>query len=131
MFLPITLSTASMLVLFYFVLVAAVGRSRVKHKVSIGDGGHDHLLMRMRTQANFVEYVPLMLVLMALLEGAGANRQVLAIGGILLILFRILHFLGMPRPAPNAFRAIGAAGTILMMVGAGIWGLVIVLTAGA
>ena len=131
MFLPITLSTASMLVLFYFALILTVGRSRARHKVSIGDGGHDHLLMRMRTQANFVEYVPLMLVLMGLLEGAGASRQVLAVAGILLILFRILHFLGMPRPAPNAFRAIGAAGTVFMMVGAALWGLVIVLTAGA
>ncbi len=130
MFLPITLSTASMLVLFYFVLVLTVGRSRGRHKVSIGDGGHDHLLMRMRTQANFVEYVPLMLVLMALLEGAGADRQVLAVSGVLLILFRILHFLGMPRPAPNAFRAIGAAGTILLMICGAFWGLAIVLTAG-
>lgn len=131
MFLPITLSTASMVVLFYSVLIVMVGRSRTQHKVPIGDGGHDHLLMRMRTQANFVEYVPLILILMGLLEGAGANRQVLAVAGILLVLFRILHFLGMPRPVPNALRSIGAGGTIFMLIGAAIWGLVIVLTAGA
>lgn len=130
MFLPVTLSTASLLALVYLVLVASVGRLRGRHKVSIGDGGHADLLMRMRTQANFVEYVPLILVLMALLEGAGANRQALAVAGTLLILFRILHFLGMPRPVPNAFRAIGAAGTILMLAGAAIWGLVIVLKGG-
>ncbi len=130
MFLPITLSTASMLVMVYFMLLLPIGKLRMTHHISIGDGGNPDLLMRMRTQANFVEYVPLMLVLMALLEGAGANRQVLAIAGILLILFRILHFLGMPRPAPNAFRAIGAAGTVFMMLAAGLWGLVIVLTAG-
>lgn len=130
MFLPITLSTASMLVMVYFVLLLPIGKLRMAHHISIGDGGNPDLLMRMRTQANFVEYVPLMLVLMALLEGSGANRQVLAIAGILLILFRILHFLGMPRPAPNAFRAIGAAGTVFLMLAAGIWGLGIVLTAG-
>lgn len=130
MFLPITLSTASMLVMVYFVLLLPIGKLRMTHHISIGDGGNPDLLMRMRTQANFVEYVPLMLVLMALLEGSGANRQVLAIAGILLILFRILHFLGMPRPAPNAFRAIGAAGTVFLMLAAGIWGLGIVLTAG-
>lgn len=127
MFLPITLSTASMLALVYLVLIVSVGRLRGRHKVSIGDGGHADLLMRMRTQANFIEYVPLLLVLMALLEGAGANRRVLAVAGTLLILFRILHFLGMPRPVPNAFRATGAAGTIFMLAGAAIWGLAIVL----
>jgi uncharacterized membrane protein YecN with MAPEG domain len=129
MFLPITLSTASMLVVIYFFMLLPIGKLRMTHHISIGDGGNQDLLMRMRTQANFVEYVPLLLVMMGLLEGSGANRQVLAVAGILLILFRILHYLGMPRPAPNAFRAIGAAGTVFMMLGAGIWGLVIVLTA--
>ena len=131
MFLPITLATASMLSLVYILLIVRVGQVRTKHRVAIGDGGNADLLMRMRTQANFAEYVPLMLVLMALLEGAGGNRQVLAVSGTLLILFRILHFMGMPRPVPNAFRIIGAGGTIALLLGGAVWGLEMVLTAGA
>lgn len=126
--LPVTLSTASLLSLVYLALIVRLGKVRTKHRIAIGDGGNAEMLMHMRTQANFVEYVPLMLVLMALLEGAGANPRILAIAGTLLILFRILHALGMPRPVPNAFRIAGAGGTIFLLAGAGIWGLVIVLT---
>ena len=129
--LPVTLSTASLLSLVYLVLIVRIGALRGKHRISIGDGGRADLLMRMRTQANFVEYVPLLLVFMALLESAGANPQILAVSGTLLVLFRILHALGMPRPAPNAYRAIGAGGTVLLLLGASVWGLVIVLTGSA
>ena len=127
MFLPITLSTAALLSLLYILLIVQIGRLRWKHRVSIGDGGHADLLMRMRTQANFAEYVPLMLVLMALLEGADANRLVLAVSGTLLILFRVLHYMGMPRRAPNAFRGIGAGGTVFLLIAGALWGLRIVV----
>jgi uncharacterized membrane protein YecN with MAPEG domain len=33
------------------------------------------MIVRMRTHSNFVEYVPLMLVLLGLLELGGANRS--------------------------------------------------------
>jgi uncharacterized membrane protein YecN with MAPEG domain len=127
--LPVTLSTASLLSLVYLALIVRLGRVRTKHRISIGDGGNAELLMHMRTQANFIEYVPLMLLLMALLEGAGANPRVLSVAGTLLILFRILHAMGMPRPAPNPFRIAGAGGTLVLLAAAGIWGLVIVLAA--
>ena len=129
MFLPITLATAALLSLLYVLLIVRIGQLRWKHKVSIGDGGQADLLMRMRTQANFAEYVPLILILMGLLEGAGANRQVLAVSGTLLVLFRILHYMGMPRKAPNPFRAIGAAGTVFLLIAGAIWGLIAVVGA--
>jgi hypothetical protein len=123
MTLPVTLATASVLALIYIVLITRIGHGRHKYHVSMGDGGNADMLVRMRTQANFVEYVPLLLIFMGLFESAGVSREKLGIAGAALVLFRILHAIGMPRPAPNAFRAIGAAGTILLLLAAAVQGL--------
>lgn len=127
--LPVTLITACVLALFNLILIVRVGQGRFLHKVSLGDGGHPDMLVRMRTHANFVEYVPLILILMGILELSNVNRLALAVGGVLLVLFRLLHAIGMPRRAPNLFRAAGAGGTILLMVVWAVWGLVLVATA--
>jgi uncharacterized membrane protein YecN with MAPEG domain len=123
--LPVTLTTASVLTLLCICLIVWVGMGRGKYKVSIGDGGHADLTTRMRTHANFVEYVPLLLILMGLLELAGANNMVLSLFGAALVLFRILHAVGMPRPAPNPCRAIGAAGSMLLLLIGAVYGLII------
>jgi uncharacterized membrane protein YecN with MAPEG domain len=123
--LPVTLATASALTLVYFGIVFRVMQSRVKGKVSIGDGGDPDMLMRMRTQANFVEYVPLMLILMALLELSGVSRTVLAYAGGAFVLFRIMHAVGMPRPVPNIYRAVGATLTLVLMLAGAVYGLVV------
>jgi uncharacterized membrane protein YecN with MAPEG domain len=127
MALPVTIATASALVLVYMVLLVRIGQLRFRHHISIGDGGNADLLCRMRTQANFVEYVPLLLLFMAMFEAEGVSRQELSIAGGALVVFRILHAIGMPRPAPNPFRAIGAAGTTVLLIGAAVQGLVMVV----
>ena len=127
--LPITLTTASVLTLVCIGLIVYVGQGRGKHRVSIGDGGNADMTMRMRTHANFVEYVPLLLILMGLLEMAGANRMALTLFGAALVLFRILHAVGMPRPAPNLMRAIGAAGSMFLLLIGAVYGLIITWSA--
>ena len=129
MFFPVTLATASGLALIYLIIVFRVGRTRMVYRVAMGDGGNPELVMRMRTQANFTEYVPLMIVLMGLLEGAGANPLALSIGGVGLMLLRGMHMIGMPKPVPNIYRAAGATGTILLLAAEAVWGAVIVMTA--
>ena len=49
-------------------LAVAVGRVRGSSKISIGDGGDVDVIVAMRRHANFVEFVPLTLLLIALLE---------------------------------------------------------------
>lgn len=127
--LPVTLANACILSLIYLALVVRVGQGRFLHKVALGDGGNPDMLVRMRTHANFAEYVPLILILMGLIETSNGNLLILTAMGVLLVIFRILHALGMPRPAPNFLRASGAGGTMLLLAGLALWGLFLVLTA--
>ena len=68
MILPITLTIAGAAALLNIWLARRVGQMRLTHKVSIGDGGNEALIARMRAQANFVEYTPFVLILIGLIE---------------------------------------------------------------
>ena len=125
--LPVTLVTASLLALWSLILAIRVSGMRVKHRISLGDQGNTDLIVRMRTHGNFVEYVPLILILMGLVEMAGGDSTILAVTGAALVLFRLMHAIGMPRPAPNVFRAGGAMGTFLIVAALSIWGIGIVV----
>ncbi|MBY0511776.1 MAG: MAPEG family protein [Rhodospirillaceae bacterium] len=127
--LPVTLITASILALIALVLALRVSFGRFRHRVPIGEGGNTHMTVLIRTHANFVEYVPLILILMGILEMSKANRIALLIVAVLLIIFRIFHVIGMPRRAPNFFRATGAIGTMVTMGVLAVWGLVLAFTA--
>ena len=85
MSLPITLTTAGILGLLGLGLSFRVSMGRGKYKVYMGDGGNPDMIVLMRTQANFVEYVPLLLVLLGLLELGGANRTALIVGAAVLV----------------------------------------------
>jgi len=127
--LPVTLATACVLSLIYLALIARVSLARYRYRVSLGDAGNQDILCRVRTHANFAEYVPLILVLMGLVEVSGGQPLVLlAIGGLLAI-FRIAHAIGMPMRAPNVFRMVGAGGTFVLLAVLAVWGIVLVLTA--
>jgi uncharacterized membrane protein YecN with MAPEG domain len=91
--------------------------------VSLGDGGSDALLSRIRAHANFAEYVPIILILMGLIEMRTGVTELLTSTGILLFLIRIAHAVGMARPAPNPFRIAGATGTTVILVGLSIWAI--------
>lgn len=127
--LPVTLTTASILALIAVVLAVRVVIGRFKHRVAHGDGANKDMSVLIRTHANFVEYVPLALILMGILEMSKVNRLALAILAVLLVIFRVFHVIGMPMRAPNFFRASGAGGTMLILSVLAIWGLVLALMA--
>ena len=85
------------------------------------------MLIRMRTQSNFIEYVPIALILLALLESSGADQRILAFGSIVLVLLRISHIFGMRQDQPAIFRRIGAMGTFIILIIASIWALFIAI----
>lgn len=78
-----------LLALFFFVLSMRV--VQVRGRVSLGDGGDPVVLRRMRGQANFAEYVPLILLMMAFLELRHVGSLWLHVIGITLLVARLLH----------------------------------------
>ena len=121
--LDVTLFTAAVCGLIYLALSYRVSQTRMGAKISIGDAGNEALITRIRTHANFAEYVPIILILMGLIELSGGSRTLLWIVGLLLIAARIAHAIGMGRPAPNPYRMSGTAGTWLILALLSLWGL--------
>ena len=69
-----------------------------------------------RVQANFVENVPLDLIILFIFEYSSSSNNLIHIFGILLILFRLLHAWGMSKnEGANYPRLIGAQGTFLLI----------------
>lgn len=123
-----TLGTAGALGLVYVLLSLRVVGGRWRHRVSLGDGGNAAMQRRIRAHANFSEYVPLLLILMALLELAGANRRALLACGVALVIGRVLHAIGIEIPkAPNPYRFAGGLVTFSLLIGFSVWALVIAL----
>ena len=103
-------------------LAVRVSLVRMKGNVSIGDGGNMLLATRMRAHANFIEYVPMALILMALVELRVGPERLLFWLGLALVLARLLHAFGMERPAPNPLRAAGIVLTLAVTSALAIWG---------
>ena len=119
---PITMHYAGALALIFFVLSVRVIQGRMgKGKPSLGDGGDNSMLRRIRGHANFAEYVPLILIMMGLLESQGSSPLVLhGLGGSLL-LARVAHgyTFGFLQDSPVG-RTLGASLTLLVLAAAGV-----------
>jgi uncharacterized protein len=99
----ITAFYASLLaVLFLFLSVRVIGW-RKQQRVEIGDGEDRELLRRMRVHANFAEYVPFTLLLMALAESMAPPRPLLHAVGIILVAGRLFHAYGLSQ-TPHILR---------------------------
>lgn len=81
--------------LFIMVLAAKVIMLRRKHKVGIGDGGRTDLMGAIRAHANFIEYVPIIILLLLVLELMGAPDFFLHGVGLTLLAGRVLHGIGL------------------------------------
>jgi uncharacterized protein len=98
-----------------------VGTWRRATKVSIGDGGNIDLIRAMRGQANFVESVPLALILMVYMAMAGAPALAIHILGVALVIGRIVHGMHFSKPGqPGWQRSAGAGLTFLVLLGASL-----------
>jgi hypothetical protein len=104
-----------------------VGQVRMSQKISIGDGGNETLTARMRAQANFVEYTPFFLILLALIELAVGSKIWLWVVAVIYILGRIAHAFGMERPHPDPLRLrmIGIIVTFLVLLGLALYAIVL------
>jgi uncharacterized membrane protein YecN with MAPEG domain len=85
----------SVFTLILFWLSIKVIENRRKHKVSVGDGGVEELRIAMAVQSNAVEYLPIGLLLMLVLELNGAGKWLIHAFGVTLIAGRYFHYRGM------------------------------------
>ena len=68
-----------------------------------------------RGQGNFIEYAPLFLILMFILELSGASTQLLYLSGLIFTLGRFMHGIVYAFMKPNLFMRIG--GMSLTFIG--------------
>lgn len=116
---PITSIYAALCGILMIALATRVSMARRRYGVGVGAGDNEPLARTIRVHANFVEYVPLALILMLLAETGGVTGWIMHVFGITLIVSRLLHAWGLTRSAGVSFgRAYGSLGT---------WALILVL----
>ena len=92
---PITALWAAILGLLSLALAARVVQGRVSENVIFGDGASVVMQQRIRVHANFIEYVPIALVLLLLLELNSESSLMINLLGGSLVLARLLHAFGL------------------------------------
>ncbi|MDF2232831.1 MAPEG family protein [Albimonas sp. CAU 1670] len=98
-------------------LALNVVRVRRDRKVFMGDGGDPLVIRAMRGQANFVEFVPMTLLLIAMAALLGAPTLAIHALGVMLTLGRVLHAVHFVQAdAPGWQRGAGAALTLLTLL---------------
>ncbi|WP_421848172.1 MAPEG family protein [Novosphingobium sp.] len=121
--LPITLSAVAAAALINIWLTIRCGQVRTAEKVSIGDGGNEKLIRRMRAHANFNENTPLVLIMIAALEFVHPGSMALAAVAGVFLLGRVAHGLGMEGGSLGTGRMIGTLITLLTQLGLAIWAI--------
>lgn len=125
---PITLFYAALLGLLFVILTFNVMRWQVKNindPTQVEPGKPERIT---RVQGNFTESVPLGLILMALLEINGAPGIFLHGLGLLLLLARVMHAVGMSRkPLISLGRILGIQTTLMMILIASVAALSLAL----
>ncbi|WP_284273732.1 MAPEG family protein [Bradyrhizobium iriomotense] len=112
----ITAFYLAVLALIYAALALQVIRLRRSNKAAFSDGGNTSLRNAIRAHGNFMEYVPIITLMVAMIEmsGASALRIHLLMGA--LVLSRLLHPFGISA-APNSLRfQIGRVGGITVTI---------------
>ena len=122
--LPISLTAAAAAALVNVWLSTRVSRVRTANKVFMGDGGDESVVAAMRAHANFVEYTPFVLVLIALIELALGSQLWLSVVSAAYVLGRVAHGIGMSGGWPRG-RMVGTIVTLVTLLGLAIVALTI------
>lgn len=128
MILPVTLTIAGAAALLNIWLMIRVGQVRTSEKVSVGDGGNEKVLRRMRAHSNYIETAPFILILIGLIEmtstGASSPTWLWIVGGIYL-LGRVAHGIGMDDGKFGKGRMIGTIVTMLTLLSLGVYAVAV------
>jgi uncharacterized membrane protein YecN with MAPEG domain len=124
-FLPVTLSSAAAAAVLGAWLMIRVGQVRTSEKVSVGDGGNEKVLRRMRAHSNFIESAPFVVLLIAAIELAGKGGEWLPYVAGIYFIGRIAHGLGMDGTTFAKGRLIGTLITLLTLIGLAVMAVLI------
>lgn len=113
--LPITALYGGLCGLLVLLLALRIPVLRAKYRVDYGDGGQPTLLHAIRAHGNAVEYVPLVLILMAAAESLGSSAIWLHLVGIGLLAGRVLHAGGLM----SGLRLLRGGGILLTFAALG------------
>ncbi|MBL6986064.1 MAG: MAPEG family protein [Methylobacter sp.] len=125
----ITSLYASLSALLIVRLALLVIKLRRKNRVSVGDGGIEELQLAIRAHANAVEWIPISLLLLLMLELNGAPTLLIHILGGTLLIGRILHAMGLPTKDIKK-RVLGMQITIYLLIGLAVLNLLFLAFAG-
>jgi uncharacterized membrane protein YecN with MAPEG domain len=98
---------------------------RAKKKIDYLDGGDKELGRAIRAQGNFIEYVPMALALMGLIELMGARHWIVYTFGAVLLVARLAHAWSIYSSVFPA-RVAGTSATWLLLAVGGLAVLVMV-----
>jgi len=119
--LSITALYVGLFMLLLLVLAIGVVRQRLSTQTSMGDGGHLSLIKAMRAHGNAIEYVPVVLIGLAVLELNSGNGLLLHLYGSAFLIARFSHAFGMQLTNEgNNFRKVGVVLTWLVMLAMGV-----------
>jgi uncharacterized membrane protein YecN with MAPEG domain len=126
MILPVTMSFAGVAAIVNFWLALRVGQVRHSQNVSIGDGGNEAVVRRMRAHSNYIESAPFVLILIGVIElahsGSAAPTWLWAVSS-LYFLGRVAHGVGMDGGRLGRGRTIGTLTTMLTLLGLGLYAI--------
>ena len=126
MILPITLTVAGVAALINIWLMIRVGQVRTSEKISVGDGGNENVIRRMRAHSNYIESAPFVVLLVAAIELASPTSPTwLWIISGLYLLGRVAHGIGMDGGKFGKGRMIGTIVTMLTLLGLGVYAIAI------
>lgn len=113
----ITAFYAALAIVLVLVLTASVIARRVSARVGLGDNGDRVLARRIRAHGNAVEYLPLALTALLILELLAISPLWLHVFGFSLLLGRSMHAIGLSRSGgPGALRQLGMMLTLVVML---------------
>ena len=117
---------AALFGLLFVALSVRTLRLRGRLRIAVGDAGNVQMLRAMRVHANFAEYVPIGLLLIALAEMQHAPAAFLHLACASLLIGRVAHAVGVGRIDEDLrFRVFGMAATLGVIVLASAYLLIV------
>ena len=119
--LPVTSLVAGIFALLIVPLAFQVSLRRIKLKTTFGDADDETLRRRIRAHGNFIEYAPLAVVALGLIEYRGASASFVWWLAGAFVASRVIHALGMLYTSTPTIRAIAMVVNYFAFISAGIW----------